>query len=99
MGLRVDKMMMRTDRAKDPKQVLISPVCRVKSSSCCEQQQSSPACPPGPIFCYQDRSVRCEAIIFCLPFTSSGELRWCLGGLKYPNVEEKFREVLFFRLG
>ena len=53
------------------------------------------ASPSGPIFLYQDRSIRCEAI-FCPLFRSFVEVRRCVNGLKYPNVDEKFRRGFCF---
>lgn len=53
------------------------------------------ASPSGPIFLYQDRSIRCVAI-FCPLFSSFVELRRCISGLKYPSVDEKFRRVFCF---
>lgn len=54
--------MIRMDSAKDARYVLISPVCRVvevlAALSC------RVASPSGPIFLYQDRSIRWDAI-FC----------------------------------
>ena len=49
--------------------------------------------PSGPIFLYQDRSMRWEAML-CPPFSSFVEVRRCVSGLKYPSVEEKFRGML-----
>lgn len=48
------------------------------------------ASPSGPIFLYQDRSIRWEAIFWPL-FSSFMEVRRCVKWLKYPSVEEKFR--------
>lgn len=48
------------------------------------------ASPSGPIFLYQERSIRCKAI-FCPLFSRLVVLGRCVRGLKYPRVEEKFR--------
>lgn len=53
------------------------------------------AIPSGPIFLYQERSIRWEAI-FCPLFSRVRELRRCVRGLKYPNMEEKFMYVVCF---
>lgn len=45
--------------------------------------------PSGPIFLYQDRSVRLWAI-FCPLLSSIAELGRWVRKLKYPRVEEKF---------
>lgn len=47
------------------------------------------ASPSGPIFLYQKRSIRCEAI-FCPLFRRLVVLGRCIKGLKYPREEEKF---------
>ncbi len=46
--------------------------------------------PSGPIFLYQERSIRWEAI-FCPLFSRLVVLGRCIRGLKYPKEEEKFR--------
>lgn len=53
------------------------------------------ATPSGPIFLYQERSIRWEAI-FCPLFNRARELRRCVRGLKYPSMVEKFRYVVCF---
>ena len=53
------------------------------------------ASPSGPIFLYQDKSIRWEAI-FCPLFSEIKELRRCIRGLKYPSIEEKFRYGVCF---
>lgn len=45
--------------------------------------------PSGPIFLYQDKSTRCEAI-FWPPARRLVVLRRCIRGLKYPRDVEKF---------
>lgn len=53
------------------------------------------ASPSGPIFLYQDRSIRWEAS-FCPLFSRFVELRRWDRWLKYPRVEEKFMRVFCF---
>lgn len=53
------------------------------------------ASPSGPIFLYQDRSIRWEAS-FCPLFRRFVELRRWDRGLKYPSVREKFVRVFCF---
>lgn len=48
------------------------------------------ASPSGPIFLYQERSIRWEAI-FCPLFSRLVVLERCVRRLKYPREEEKFR--------
>ena len=63
-------------------EVLVAMSCRLAS-------------PSGPIFLYQDRSIRLEAI-FCPVLSSFVELNRWVSGLKYPSDEEKFRSVFCF---
>lgn len=72
---------------------MISPVWKVVEVLVAMSCRS--ASPSGPIFLYQDRSIRCEAI-FCPLFSRFVELRRCISGLKYPSVDEKFRRVVCF---
>lgn len=53
------------------------------------------ASPSGPIFLYQERSTRWEAIFWPL-FKRVEELKRWVKGLKYPSIDEKFRYVLCF---
>ena len=67
------------DRAKDPRYVLINPVCRVVEvfvAICCRS-----ASPSGPIFLYQNRSVRWRAS-FCPWFSRFVVLGRWVSGLK-----------------
>lgn len=50
------------------------------------------ASPSGPIFLYQDRSIRWEAI-FCPESKRFVELSRWVRGLKKPSEEEKFRRL------
>lgn len=80
--------MIKIDRAKDPRYALISPVWKVVEVLVAISWRS--ASPSGPIFLYQDRSIRCRAS-FCPLFSRPVEVRRWVRGLKYPNEEEKFR--------
>lgn len=71
--------MMRMERAKDPRYVLISPVW--KEVEVLVAMSCKLASPSGPIFLYQDRSIRREAI-FCPLFSSFVEARRCIRWLK-----------------
>ena len=80
--------MPRIDRAKDPRYVLISPVCRVVEifvTICCRS-----ASPLGPIFLYQNRSVRWRAN-FCPWFNRLVVLERWASSLKYRSLVEKFK--------
>lgn len=50
------------------------------------------ASPSGPIFLYQDKSIRWEAI-FCPESRRPVELSRWVNGLKKPREEEKFRRL------
>lgn len=78
----------RMESAEDPRYALISPLCsgvEVLVVVACRLAR-----PSGPIFLYQDRSIRWLAI-FCPRFKRVLEPRRWVRGLKYPRVEEKFR--------
>lgn len=51
--------------------------------------------PSGPIFLYQDRSIRWEAI-FCPLLSRLREAGRCIKWLKYPSMDEKFRYWVCF---
>lgn len=78
LGLYVDRT-IRMDRANVPRYVLISPVCRVVEVLVAMSCRS--ASPSGPIFLYQDRSIRWEAM-FCPLLSRFVELSRCVRGLK-----------------
>lgn len=72
---------------------MISPTCRVVEVLVARSCRS--ASPSGPIFLYQDRSIRCEAN-FCPLFSRFVEVRRCVRGLKNPNEVEKFDAIFCF---
>lgn len=56
------------------------------------------ASPSGPIILYQERSIRCEAMV-CPPLSKLVMLRRWARGLKYPREVEKFEKgVCFVRM-